>query len=77
MFWVVSGFGALIAIVGLVTLPETYHPRILHKKRNALQKSTGNTDLYTLFEKDGPRPALLPRFAQTSRGLSSSWPRGR
>ncbi|KAK0527901.1 hypothetical protein OC835_004837 [Tilletia horrida] len=50
IFWVVLIASGFVAGFGFLTLPETYAPVILAKKRSKLVKETGNTKLHTIFE---------------------------
>ncbi|KAE8209979.1 hypothetical protein CF327_g6094 [Tilletia walkeri] len=50
IFWVVLIASGVVAGFGFFTLPETYAPVILAKKRNKLAKETGNIELHTIFD---------------------------
>lgn len=50
MFYATSILSASIQLVGLLALPETYGPKILHLRAAKLRASTGNPDLHTEYE---------------------------
>ncbi|CAD6957208.1 unnamed protein product [Tilletia controversa] len=50
IFWVVLIASGVVAGFGFLTLPETYAPIILAKKRRQLVKEAGNTQLRTVFD---------------------------
>ncbi|PSN70043.1 MFS general substrate transporter [Corynespora cassiicola Philippines] len=56
-FWATSIFTAVIQVVGIFWLQETYAPKLLAWKRDRLRKETGNMALYT--EYDSPEKTLL------------------
>ncbi|KAI9824357.1 MAG: hypothetical protein M1826_007379 [Phylliscum demangeonii] len=51
-FYATTIADAVIQIIGLLYLPETYAPILLQRKRDALRRSTGNAALHTDY--DGP-----------------------
>lgn len=51
IFYATTIADGIIQIAGLFLLQETYPPVLLHRKKIALQKSTGNMALYTEFDK--------------------------
>ncbi|WFD24773.1 hypothetical protein MEQU1_003478 [Malassezia equina] len=59
IFWFSSIFGAVIAVVGFITLSETYTPVLLERKAQRLRQETGNLALRTAFTKDEP---FMTRF---------------
>lgn len=50
-FWSTSIFTAVVQCFGFFLLQETYAPKLLAWKRDRLQKETGNTGLYTEYDK--------------------------
>ncbi|KAN0062201.1 hypothetical protein ACQY0O_005381 [Thecaphora frezii] len=52
IFWASSMYGGLTAVVGLLLLPETYAPRILHLRAARLRKETGDVAYHTIFDTD-------------------------
>ncbi|KAL9939050.1 hypothetical protein V8E36_001863 [Tilletia maclaganii] len=50
IFWSVLIASGFVAGFGFLTLPETYAPVILAKKRDRLRKETGNEQLHTIFD---------------------------
>lgn len=52
IFGVASIAEGVTAIVGLMLLPETYAPQLLHKKAERLRRETGNHKLHTIFEQN-------------------------
>ena len=59
IFYAVSCFDALILILGVFLLQETYAPVLLQRKRNKLLKQTNNKDLYTRYDDDHKLVAKL------------------
>lgn len=57
IFYATTMVDGLIQFMGLFLLQETYPPVLLQRKRLALQKSTGNSALYTEF--DTPNRSIL------------------
>jgi hypothetical protein len=50
IFWSSSLADALVQILGVLFLQETYAPAILAKKARRLRQSTGNFELHTKYE---------------------------
>jgi multidrug resistance protein len=50
IFWSTTIFDAVIQVVGLLFLQETYAPVLLQRKAAKLRKSTGNEGYYTEFD---------------------------
>lgn len=50
VFYVLCIFNFAVAFAGLFFFKETYSPRLLKLKANHLRKSTGNTNLHTIYE---------------------------
>lgn len=50
MFWISSAADALVQVLGIIYLDETYPPRILHKKVKMMRKATGNNQLKSEYE---------------------------
>jgi len=59
IFWFTSIFGATVAVIGYLTLHETYTPVLLERKARRLRKETGDATLHTAFAKDEP---FITRF---------------
>ncbi|KAK6501438.1 hypothetical protein TWF481_009276 [Arthrobotrys musiformis] len=55
IFYIVSIADAVIQIMGLLCLKETYAPKLLQIKARRLRKETGNPHLHTPYEADGKR----------------------
>ncbi|KAI6783460.1 uncharacterized protein J7T54_005489 [Emericellopsis cladophorae] len=51
IFWTVSIADALVQVLALLFLPETYRPKILAVKARRLRRATGNPDLHTEFDR--------------------------
>jgi len=56
---------ALIQIVGLFLLQETYPPVLLHRKKKRLIKETGNEDLHTEWDDPNRTLAMTLKIALT------------
>lgn len=50
MFYATSILSTSIQLVGLLALPETYGPKILHQRAVKLRASTGNPNIHTEYE---------------------------
>lgn len=50
VFYVLSMFNGAVAVLGSIFFKETYSPRLLKTKANKLRKSTGNSNLHTIYE---------------------------
>ena len=50
-FYATSIADALVQLSGLFYLRETYPPTLLHRKAKKLRKETGNSELYTEYER--------------------------
>ncbi|EGX52220.1 hypothetical protein TWF173_005218 [Orbilia oligospora] len=55
IFFIVSIADAVIQVLGLLFLQETYAPKLLEIKARRLRKETGNTHLHTPYEADEKR----------------------
>ncbi|KAF3105063.1 hypothetical protein TWF594_005654 [Orbilia oligospora] len=55
IFFIVSIADAVIQVLGLLFLKETYAPKLLEIKARRLRKETGNTHLHTPYEADEKR----------------------
>ncbi|KAH6987234.1 major facilitator superfamily domain-containing protein [Ilyonectria destructans] len=51
IFWIVSAADALVQVLALLFLQETYPPKILKVKAKKLRKETGNKSLRTEYER--------------------------
>ncbi|WFD00009.1 hypothetical protein MYAM1_002755 [Malassezia yamatoensis] len=49
IFWTSTMFGALISVVGLFVMKETYEPVLLERKAKRLRKETGNDAWHTKY----------------------------
>lgn len=50
VFFVLAILNFVVAFLGVIFFKETYSPRLLKIKAEALRKETGNTHLHTIFE---------------------------
>jgi MFS family permease len=48
MFYAISILSTSIQLVGLLALPETYGPKILHQRAVKLRASIGNPNIHTV-----------------------------
>jgi multidrug resistance protein len=65
VFYATTIADALIQIVGLFYLQETYPPVLLQRKKNALIKETGNQALHTEFDRPDRTVATTLRISLT------------
>jgi hypothetical protein len=65
VFWATTMVDALIQIVGLFLLQETYPPVLLHRKKNKLIKESGNEELHTEYDDPNRTLATTLKIALT------------
>lgn len=63
-FWSTSIADAVIQVIGLFLLEETWAPRVLYRKKVSLIRKTGNKSLYTFTDVDDEQATLLKRLRQ-------------
>ena len=63
IFWATSAADALIQVLGLFLLQETYPPRLLAIKARKLRRETGNANLHTEWETPD---RTLPKVLKTA-----------
>ncbi|KAM3072512.1 hypothetical protein ACMFMG_009310 [Clarireedia jacksonii] len=63
IFWAVSIWDAVVQILALFVLHESFAPKILDKKLKKIQRETGNLELYTEHNSDRTLRAILARSA--------------
>ncbi|KAM0079730.1 hypothetical protein ACKRZS_008130 [Fusarium odoratissimum] len=64
LFLLIAIFTGFIATLCYFAAPETYAPTLLRTKAAKLKKETGNSDLYSILDKDGLTPKQ--RFSNDS-----------